>query len=214
MGPRLSIDRIADWSRRLGLGHVTGIDVPGEKRGLVPDRQWSLRVRKTIWYPGETVSVSIGQGPLLVTPLQIAVLMAAVANGGTLVEPHLVRDFASGSTRHLRLKPETLEEVRQALHAVVDGGGTGRSAHVPGLTVAGKTGTAQVIHQETHIDSADLPYRFRDHAWFASFAPVEDAELVVVVFVEHGGHGSSTAAPLAKLIYERHFRALLDDRDT
>ncbi|MDX1382144.1 MAG: penicillin-binding protein 2 [Thermoanaerobaculia bacterium] len=215
LGPKLKIDRIAEWARRMGLGRATGIDLAGEKSGLVPDLQWSLRVRKTIWYPGETVSVSIGQGPLLVTPLQVAVLLAAVANGGEIVTPHLVKDLAPpAEARHLHLGEATLTEVRRALQAVVDGGGTGKAARVEGLTVAGKTGTAQVIHQETHIDSADLPYRFRDHAWFASFAPVEEAELVVVVFVEHGGHGSSAAAPLAKLLYERHFRPLPVDRDT
>ncbi|MEE2778555.1 MAG: penicillin-binding protein 2 [Acidobacteriota bacterium] len=213
LGPRLEIERIADWSRRLGLGVETGIDLHGEKPGLVPDKEWALRARGTMWYPGETVSVAIGQGPLLVTPLQAAVMVATVANGGDVVTPHLVKDYARPPRRRVQLSPETLAVVRGALQDVVDSG-TGRSAAVAGMTVAGKTGTAQVVSQATQIDSADLPYEIRDHAWFASFAPVENAELVVVVFVEHGGHGSSAAAPLAKILYERHFRFLPDDSDT
>jgi penicillin-binding protein 2 len=215
LGPRLKIERIADWSRRLGLGVPTGIDLQGEKSGLVPDREWSLRVRKSIWFPGETISVVIGQGPLLVTPLQVAVMMSAVANGGRLVRPHVVRDTHLGRERDLQLEPSTLEIVRDALSAVVnEQGGTGSSARLAGLEVAGKTGTAQVIRQPEEIASEDLPYRFRDHAWFASFAPVEGAEMVVVVFVEHGGHGSTAAAPLAKLLYERHFGTPVIDSDT
>ncbi len=215
LGPRLSIERIEEWAKRLGFGALTGIDLQGERPGLVPGREWSLRHRGTIWYPGETVSVSIGQGPLLVTPLQIAVMMSAVANGGTIVQPHLVRGLGHDESKRLDLDPATVELVRDALVAVVnESGGTGASARVAGLEVAGKTGTAQVINQPVEVDSDTLPYLQRDHAWFASFAPAGSAELVVVVFVEHGGHGSTAAAPLARLLYERHFRSLSDDLDT
>ncbi|HVR30141.1 MAG TPA: penicillin-binding protein 2 [Thermoanaerobaculia bacterium] len=214
LGARLSIDPIAAWSRRLGLGEATGIDLIGEKSGLVPDKQWSLRQRGTMWFPGETVSVSIGQGPLLVTPLQVAVMMAAVANGGRLVRPHLASGMALPGTRDAGVSPATLAFIRNALAAVVNEGGTGSRARLPSVRVAGKTGTAQVIRQEVHIDSADLDYEHRDHAWFASFAPVDDARLVVVVFVEHGGHGSAAAAPLAKLLYEKHLGQTSAPRDT
>ena len=214
LGARLSIEPIAAWSRRLGLGSVTGIDLVGEKSGLVPDRQWSLRQRGTLWFPGETVSVSIGQGPLLVTPLQVAVLMAAVANGGRIVRPHLARGMAPPDTGDAGVSPETLAFIRDALQAVVNEAGTGGRARMSTLRVAGKTGTAQVIRQETHIDSSQLDYEHRDHAWFASFAPVDDARLVVVVFVEHGGHGSDAAAPLAKLLYERYLGPANVPRDT
>jgi penicillin-binding protein 2 len=214
LGARLTIDPIASWSRRLGLGGLTGIDLAGEKSGLIPDRQWSLRHRGTMWFPGETISVAIGQGPLLVTPLQVAVLMAAVANDGHVVRPHLARGMTPPSTREAGVSQPTLAFVRDALAAAVNEGGTGGRARMKTLRVAGKTGTAQVINQETHVDSAQLEYERRDHAWFASFAPVEDPRLVVVVFVEHGGHGSDAAAPLAKLLYERYFGSVPLPRDT
>jgi penicillin-binding protein 2 len=215
LGARLSIEPIAAWSRRLGLGGLTGVDLVGEKPGLVPDKQWSLRHRGTMWFPGETVSVSIGQGPLLVTPLQVAVMLAAVANGGRVVRPHLARGMAPPEPpREVAISPGTLALVQDALQAVVNEGGTGGRARLATLRVAGKTGTAQVIRQETHIDSAQLAYEQRDHAWFASFAPVEDPKLVVVVFVEHGGHGSDAAAPLAKLLYERYLGPVPVPRDT
>jgi penicillin-binding protein 2 len=215
LGARLTIDPIASWSRRLGLGDTTGVDLEGEKSGLVPDREWSMRQRGTMWFPGETVSVSIGQGPLLVTPLQVAVLMATVANGGRVVQPHLTRDRTpDAAPRETGVSAATLELVKDALAAVVNEGGTGGRARLATLRVAGKTGTAQVIRQEKHIDSSQLAYEQRDHAWFASFAPVEDPRLVVVVFVEHGGHGSDAAAPLAKLLYERYLGPLPVPRDT
>ncbi|HEX2465507.1 MAG TPA: penicillin-binding protein 2 [Thermoanaerobaculia bacterium] len=214
LGARLTIDPIASWSKRLGLGEVTGIDLIGEKAGLVPDREWSLRQRGTMWFPGETVSVSIGQGPLLVTPLQVAVMMATVANGGHVVQPHLSRSLAPPPARDAGVSVATLDFVKDALAAVVNEGGTGGRARLATIRVAGKTGTAQVINQETHVDSARLEYERRDHAWFASFAPVEDPRLVVVVFVEHGGHGSDAAAPLAKLLYERYLGSLPVPRDT
>lgn len=212
VGQRLGIDRISEYARRLGLGEVTGIDLEGEKSGLVPDRQWSLRQRKTMWFPGETISVSIGQGPLLVTPLQVAVMTAAVANGGFLVTPRLVLSDVE-EPQSVGISDETMSVIRLALAAVVDSG-TARAAQTKGITVAGKTATAQVINQATRIDSDELEYRFRDHAWFTSFAPLEDPEIVVVVFVEHGGHGGNAAAPLAKRIYERYFGALPSPSDT
>ena len=206
VGKQLGIERIARYSRQIGLGTPTGIEIGGEKAGLVPDEAWSRRVRGTPWYLGETISVAIGQGPLLVTPLQIATMMATVANGGWHVTPHIV----SGETerRPSGLDTEHLAIVRDALSAVVNEGGTGAPARVEGLEVAGKTATVQVIEQATWIGSEDLPYERRDHAWFASFAPVDDPQLVVVAFVEHGGHGSRAAAPVAKLVYETFFDAL------
>jgi penicillin-binding protein 2 len=214
LGARLSIEPIAAWARKLGLGALTGVDLMGEKAGIVPDKQWSLRERGTMWFPGETVSVAIGQGPLLVTPLQVAVMMATIANGGHVVRPHLWRGSTPPGTREAGLKPETLAFIKDALVAVVNEGGTGGRARMANLLVAGKTGTAQVIRQETHVDSKTLEYEQRDHAWFASFAPVEDPKLVVVVFVEHGGHGSDAAAPLAKLLYERYLGTPAVPRDT
>jgi penicillin-binding protein 2 len=209
LGQKLGIERIADYARRFGLGSVTGLDVGGEKSGLVPDPEWSLRARGDRWYPGETISVAIGQGPLLVTPLQVATLMAAVINGGKRVVPHLSREEALPVVDS-NLDPDVLARVREALRAVVEERATGAAARVPGLAVGGKTGTAQVVRQKTWVDSKDLPYEMRDHAWFASFATDGRRRLVAVVFVEHGGKGSTSAAPLAKHLYETYFKPELD----
>ncbi len=163
-------------------------------------------MRGTTWYPGETISVAIGQGPLLTTPLQVASMMAIVANGGQRVTPRLNLDSPTVAPEALALTGDALGLIREALWAVVnEKGGTGASARVEGADVAGKTGTVQVIEQKTWIDSKDLEFAQRDHAWFAGFASIHHAELVVVVFVEHGGKGSRAAAPLAKILYERHF---------
>ncbi len=209
LGQKLGIDQIAAYSRMLGLGGKTGIDLNGEKAGLVPDSRWSLEARGAPWYPGETISVATGQGPILVSPLQIAVVMAAVANGGHLVRPHLVRtEDGSPSGDRLPLAAEDLALVSAALHAVVnESGGTGNAAAISGLDIAGKTGTAQVIAQERRVDNENLAPENRDHAWFASFAPGDDPRLVVVVFVENGGAGSRAAAPLARTLYEQFFQA-------
>lgn len=205
LGQKLGIQRIARYSRLMGLGRKTGVDLAGEKEGLVPDMNWSTRSRGTNWYPGETISVAIGQGPLLTTPLQIASMMALVANGGQRVSPHLNAEHDSLPLQSAGLSTEALAEVRQALWAVVnERKGTGARARVDGLNIAGKTGTVQVVGQRTWTDSSTLPPEQRDHAWFASFAPLDDPQLVVVVFVEHGGKGSSAAAPIAQALYAKH----------
>lgn len=212
LGKQLGISRIADYARLFGLGRPTGIDLAGENPGLVPDPQWSLERRRTPWWPGETISVAIGQGPVLVTPLQMATMMAAVANGGNRVTPTVQRTGDAVAGEPLGLSARVLAAVRDALVAVVNEQGTGARARIPGIPVAGKTGTVQVVRQLTRVESSDLPYEQRDHAWFASFAAGGDDELVVVVFVEHGGKGSLAAAPLAKRLYEIYFRDIVDGR--
>lgn len=204
-GVKIGIEVIAAYARRLGLGGRTGVELPGESEGLVPDPEWSRDRRGYPWYPGETVSVAIGQGPLLTSPLQVAVMTAAVANGGFRVRPYMV---AGGGEppEPLGLDAEVLSFVAEALANVVENG-TGRSARTPVVAVAGKTGTAQVVAQETWIRSEDLPPDQADHAWFTSYAPVDAPELVVVVFVENGGRGSEAAAPLARELLEGHFGA-------
>ncbi|MEM1177897.1 MAG: penicillin-binding protein 2 [Acidobacteriota bacterium] len=207
LGQAMDIDTISRYSKLFGLGRRTGIDLDGEKSGLVPDRDWSRRRRGQPWYPGETISVATGQGPLLVTPLQIARLTAAVANGGRLVVPHLIEDHrvAAGDTQTLGLSDRVTAALHGALVAVVeDSDGTGRAASVSGFPIAGKTGTAQVVRQATWTKNEDLEAGQRDHAWFASYGPAENPKVVVVVFVEHGGGGSTVAAPLAKRMYEKY----------
>jgi len=207
MGQKLGINRIAHYARLFGLGAPTGIDIPGERGGLVPDPAWKLRAQGVRWYPGETISVAIGQGALATTPLQVATMIAIIANGGRKVEPHL---SAGGDTRNpvpIGIDEDALAYVREALWAVVNEKGTGAAAKLPNVEIAGKTGTAQVIRQKSWTDSATLKYEHRDHAWFASYAPANDPELVVVAFVEHGGKGSQAAAPLAKRLFEVYFSA-------
>jgi penicillin-binding protein 2 len=218
LGVRLGVDRIATFAKAFNLGRLTGIPLPDEKPGLIPSSDWKLRRFKTPWYPGETVSISIGQGYDLTTPLQLAVSYAAIANGGTLYQPRLVlkRGRAEGGleetkpkiTGNVPVKPENLALIRAALNGVVEQpGGTGSKARVPGVSVAGKTGTAQVIRLE-HFDGvkeSKVPIKYRDHAWFVAFAPAEDAEIVVAVISEHGGHGGSAAAPLAQKVLAKYF---------
>jgi penicillin-binding protein 2 len=213
LGQSLGISRISHYARLLGLGRPTGIDLAGEKGGLVPDAEWALSRRGSPWYPGETISVAIGQGPVLVTPLQVASLLATVANGGYSIKPYQAVGGAGGRQQPVGVAPEILERVRDALWAVVNEmRGTGAVAKLPGVAVAGKTGTVQVIRQQTWIESDELPYEQRDHAWFASFATAGEEQLVVVVLVEHGGRGSRAAAPLAKRLYEIYFRDHIDGR--
>ncbi len=207
LGQKLGIERIAKYARKFDLGQPTGVDLEGEKTGLVPDPAWSERVRKHPWYAGETISVAIGQGALLTTPLQVATMVAAVANGGRLVTPHMVADAPVPAPRPIDLPPGVLEPIRRGLWRVVNDQGTGASARVPGLEIAGKTGTVQVVSHEAYQDTSTLPWERRNHAWFASYAPAAAPELVIIVFIEHGGQGSRVAAPIAKLLYERFFES-------
>ncbi|HEV8582295.1 MAG TPA: penicillin-binding protein 2 [Thermoanaerobaculia bacterium] len=207
LGQKMGIERIARYARLFGLGSPTGIDLSGEKRGLVPDPDWSLAARKHPWYPGETISVSIGQGPVLLTPLQMAEMTALVANGGYRVIPHLVKDARMPPPKRVALDDEALRAVRGGMWAVVNepGGTAYGSARLPGVEIAGKSGTVQVIAYAQRIRPESMPFKYRDHAWFTSFAPAENPELVVTVFAEHGGGGSRVAAPIAQAVYAKYF---------
>jgi penicillin-binding protein 2 len=205
LGQRLGIDRIARYARIFGLGAPTGIDIPGEKEGLVPDAAWSLKARHQPWYAGETISVAIGQGPMLVTPLQEAEMTSVVANGGYRVTPHLVRNVPFPAPRKVEIDERALAIVRKGLWAVVNepGGTAYTAARLPDFAIAGKTGSVQVIAQKVRTKAETLPFKYRDHGWFTSFAPDEDPRLVVTVFAEHGGSGHN-AAPIAKALYQKY----------
>jgi len=218
MAQRLGIQRIREYAERFGLGAPTGIRIAGERPGLVPSPEWKKNKYRAPWYEGETLTVAIGQGSLLVTPLQMVMLVSAVANGGTLWTPRMVKrlEYTDGQVLHdipperrasVDLQPRTQKLVRAALRDVVHGErGTGRRARVPNVEVAGKTGTAQVVREEVLGRPASaIPWALRDHAWFACFAPVQAPEIAVVVLVEHGGHGGSAAAPVAQRILETYF---------
>lgn len=217
VGQRLGVDRIAKYARALGLGEKTGIDLDDEKGGLIPDSEWKKRRFGQPWFPGETPSISIGQGYVTVTPLQMANMMATVANGGTLYRPWFVRkvesldgavirEYGPEQIRTIPLKESTLQNLRTALADVVNSGeGTGGAAKSQIVQIAGKTGTAQVAEMKGGtVKSENLAYLIRDHAWFVSYAPAEKPEIAVVVLVEHGGHGGSAAAPMAKKVIEKY----------
>lgn len=217
-GLELGVDRLAEHARRFGFGRPTGIALEGEKPGLVPTSLWKEQRFQEPWVRGETVSVSIGQGFNLATPLQMAVAYAALANGGLVLRPRLIlrldgeREPGAPLEPEVRgrlgLDPAVLARIRSALRGVVaEREGTGGRARVPGVEVAGKTGTSQVVRLEhtEGMEEDEVPRQLRDHAWFAAFAPVEDTEIVVAVLVEHGGSGGSTAAPVAQRVLARYF---------
>jgi penicillin-binding protein 2 len=212
----VGIDKINKWATLLGLGVMSGIDLPNEVQGLVPSTAWKLEKMHEKWYAGETISVGIGQGQVSVTPVSMAVYISTLANGGTRVTPHMLKAVDDGTgwkpvaapaaQSKVALKPETLDAIRQGLYLVVNGAGTGGGARIAGRNVSGKTGTAQVISNEggkaaKGKTTADL----RDNGWFVFFAPRENPQIAGVVFVEHGGHGGTWAAPIAKHVMETFF---------
>lgn len=208
LGQRLGIERMAWWLGRFGFGKATGIGLGWEAEGLLGTPEWSQRVRGTPWYPGESVSVSIGQGPVLTTVLQLASGFAFLANGGHRITPHLVPQPELPEAVPL-IDAEHLELVRHSLEQVVHGAhGTARV--LASLPVAGKTGTAQVARLQEGVDSDELPLQLRHHAWFVGWAPLDNPEIVVAIVVEHGGGGGSVAAPAAGEV----FRAFLQSRTT
>ena len=217
LGPRLGVDRIAKWSRAFGLGEKSGVALDDERSGLIPDTEWKRKRYRQPWFPGETVSVAIGQGYVTVTPLQLANMMAAVANGGTVYRPRIVskiestdgatiREYGPEKIRTIKVNPATLQRVRNALAHVVGGpGGTGGAARSSLVEIAGKTGTAQVVEMKgAYLKSEQLAYFSRDHAWFVSYAPAQSPQIAVAVLVEHGGHGGEAAAPVAKKVIEKY----------
>jgi penicillin-binding protein 2 len=207
IGKRLGIDKIAEYATGFWLGKLTGIELDGERKGIIPSSSWKLNTIKQRWFPGETLNTAIGQGYLATTPIQIARFMAAVVNGGIIYKPHILKskdkdDFVEGT---IKIQRDTMEKIKNALIGVVsDKRGTGWRARSKIVTIGGKTGTVQVVGSEK-ITENDL-YKYRDHAWFVSFAPEENPQIVVSVLVEHGGHGSKAAAPIAKKVIERYFK--------
>jgi penicillin-binding protein 2 len=220
IGHRLGIDTIAKYAKRFGLGSPTHLGLDQEKRGLVPTTQWKLLNKKEPWLLGETISASIGQGYNLVTPIQQVSMMAAVANGGILLKPYLVKrieepggrvqkEFFPNIVNQVRIDPDNLEQVRKALRDVVNGPrGTGKGSRLKNIIVSGKTGTAQVVRMKSNEElekEEDIPVKYRDHAWFVAFAPYEKPEIAVAIIIEHGGHGGSIAAPIARKVFKKYF---------
>jgi penicillin-binding protein 2 len=206
VGRRLGIDRMHDYALGLGLGKETGVDLVREKKGVIPDTTWKREHKKLPWFPGETLISAIGQGYVTTTPIQMAVMTGTIVNGGTQYKPMLVKGAQPVILGNFEFDPETLQIVKEALYGVVhDKGGTGWAARSKLTTIGGKTGTAQIVGIKK--DSQDLPEKYRDHAWFIAFAPVEKPEIALAVFVEHGGHGGAAAAPIAKRAIEAYIKS-------
>ncbi len=219
LGLDLGVDTIHRWTTELGLGRPTEIDLPGEKGGLVPSKRWKRRARGEPWYAGETLSVAIGQGYVLTTPLQLAAMTAAVAHPmGARMWPRIVARIEDPDGRAVQEVPPRelgrlpfqrihLEQVRRAMRQVVAGEhGTARKAEVDGFPVAGKTGTAQVVKMpsEQGLPDREIPWKHRDHALFVGYAPADDPRIAFAVVVEHGGHGGSAAGPVARKVVETY----------
>jgi penicillin-binding protein 2 len=217
VGNQLGIEPIATYARQFGLGAKTGIALPSERSGLVPSSEWKRKVKGEPWYPGETISISIGQGFLTVTPIQMAKVASIVATNGRVVQPRLfkaarlrrtgnLKEKRPLPTRQLAIPPGTFAHIKEGLKAVVTNG-TAQRAKSELVSIAGKTGTAQVVALKPDGDkdkNKEMQKAFRDHAWFVAFAPIDHPKIAVAVLVEHMGHGGSASAPLAKTLIEAY----------
>ncbi len=211
---RLGIEKIAAMSRRFGLGLPTGIELGGEKSGLIPDKKWRMERFGEAWQTGETLIAGIGQGYIMTTPLQLAVMTARIANGGLEIKPTFIKsdEKSRKKVRNMRLSKKHIEWVKEGMCAVVNrSGGTAFASrfNFDGQEMCGKTGTTQVRRitmkerQSGIVKQDDLPWKYRNHALFVGYAPHNKPKYAVSVLVEHGGGGSSAAAPIgAKLLYE------------
>ncbi len=224
VGQRLGVDRLAAYAKKLGLGVRSGIELEHEKGGIVPTKDWKRKRFKEKWHEGETLSVAIGQGFNNMTPLQICIMTAAIANGGKIYQPQIVEkvkttdgeiigQFTPKLNGELSDRDKSiLPYIKEGLFGVVQGKrGTARNVRIEGLTVAGKTGTAQVVRlaQYKGLKEQDIPYKFRDHAWFTCYAPADDPKIAVTVLVEHGLHGGSGAGPIARVVLKKYFEQYL-----
>jgi penicillin-binding protein 2 len=224
VGQKVGVDVLAEYAEKLGLGKKTGVEMEYEKSGLAPTKKWKEKYRHAKWQEGETLSVAIGQGFNLVTPLQMAVMTATLANGGKIYRPQLVEQVIDPEGKVIEnFSPELINEIvglgryfnliKQGMEEVVHGKrGTARAVAIDGLRIAGKTGTAQVVRlaQYKHLKEENIPYKYRDHAWFTCYAPVEDPEIAVTVLVEHGLHGGSGAGPIARAVLNQYFSGKLN----
>jgi penicillin-binding protein 2 len=221
VGQRLGVDTIAKYARAFGLGAPSGIGFADEKGGTVPDTHWKRKRFKAPWYPGETLSVAIGQGYVTATPLQMAEAVAAVATG-VRYRPHIVQrvETADGTTikqftreemERLPIRETALAQVQDALRDVV-GRGTGKNARLEDIAVAGKTGTSQVVTiGRERVAAKNLPWKSRDHAWFIAYAPADDPQIAVATLVEHAdGGGGAVAAPITREVLKAFFRQRQD----
>jgi len=204
VGNRLGIDRIAQYADMVGYGHKTGIDLPHEAEGVVPSSRWKIRNFREKWYPGETISVSIGQGATTVTPLQMAAAIGGIAIGGMWFQPHMIAEARLLPARRGEVNLENIRKVIDGMYGVVnEAGGTGGRARLPGIEVCGKTGTAQLASNDL-LKGTSYGLTHKDNAWFVGFAPRENPEIVVAALFESGEHGQ-LAAPIVRDVMKAYF---------
>jgi penicillin-binding protein 2 len=204
VGNHMGVDRIAEYAELAGIGKKTGIDLPNEKEGLMPSTKWKLRAKREKWYAGETISVAIGQGQVEVTPMQLASALGGLVSGGVWYKPHLVKNARIDPPRRADLRPENVATVVSAMCGVVNEGGTGAGAAIPGLEICGKTGTAQRISNDLAKSNKALALSMRDNGWFVGFAPRDNPEIVVVALWEGGGKGA-LSAPIVRDVIKAYF---------
>jgi len=206
VGMRLGIDRLSYYAGKFGLGHKTGIDLPAEEPGLMPSAEWAERVYHRKWYAGETISVAIGQGAVITTPLQLARMISGIAMGGVFKQPHLLKDAPNVGEERFALSEPTVEKITDAMYGVVnEDGGTARNVRLPGIEVSGKSGTAQVIGYATR-ERMGKQKKFEDNAWFVGYAPRRNPEIAVAVLVQESGkHGGEAAGPVVKDVIKAYY---------
>jgi len=208
LGLKLGVDRISSYAKLAGLGDLTGIDLPHEKPGLVPTREWKMKRYGVRWTKGEDLNLAIGQGYTGLTPLQVARLVAALINGGKVLKPQLIRGMQPEVQGTLPLTPDQAAVLKRAMIATVeDPRGTCRRVLTPGVVVGAKTGSAQVVRLTDELKRMgdSVPYKYRDHAWMAGFGERDGRRFVVVAMVEHGMHGASGAGPVVKAMLDALF---------
>ena len=204
LGNHIGIDRIAEYAELAGFGKKTGIDLPNEREGLVPSPHWKLRAQREKWYAGETISVAIGQGAVTVTPIQLASVVGGLVSGGVWYKPHLVKNAHIDPPRRADFRPENVAILVSGMCGVVNEGGTGSGAAIPGLEICGKTGTAQRISTELAKSNKALALAMRDNGWFVGFAPRENPQIVVAALWEGGGKGAFSA-PIVRDVIKAYF---------
>ncbi len=199
LGEYLGPNKLYKYAKLLGLGEKTGIRLPGEKSGLVPSPSWKRKKSKEMWYPGDTANMSIGQGFILVTPIQLLSLINTIVNNGTILIPQITKTSNPKERKKLNIKKRSFELIKKGMRLVVKNG-TARASNLKEIPYAGKTGTAQNPHGEPH-------------SWFAGFAPYKNPEISFIVLIENGGEGSEAAAPIAKKIIEKYFGIPEEDEE-
>ncbi|MBI5417393.1 penicillin-binding protein 2 [Candidatus Poribacteria bacterium] len=220
LGFKVGINNIEKYAHKLGLGEITGIDLTQEKQGLVPNPAWKKKALKEPWFTGDNISVSVGQGYVLVTPLQMVNLIAGITNGENIYKPHFIKKVVSANNKliyefpkvrikTLDISAKTLEIVKDALWKVVNRWGTGRRARIPGVNIIGKTGTAQIVAKADIYDNLktdDIPEHIRPHAWFVSCGPSSEPKIAIAILIENGGEGGQVGAPIAHDLYDLYLK--------